>query len=77
MAALFRAMERLEPEDRMAVRMRFWDGLKIAEIAHGLGREPRWLYKRIDRVMHGLRSALEAEGVTADQVADVLGELNP
>ncbi|HEX8394622.1 MAG TPA: sigma-70 family RNA polymerase sigma factor [Longimicrobium sp.] len=77
MAALFRAMDRLDPEDRLAVRMRFWDGARIADIARGLGREPRWMYKRIDRVMQGLRSALEAEGVTGDQVADVLGELNP
>jgi RNA polymerase sigma factor (sigma-70 family) len=76
LAALFRAVDRLEPEDRLTLRMRFWDGAKIAEIARGLGREPRWLYKRIERVLSNLRGELEADGISREQVADVIGELN-
>lgn len=66
--ALKRALEHLPPEDRLIVRMRFWEGLSVANIARGLGVPQKPLYRRIERALGELRRSLESAGVAGDDV---------
>lgn len=72
--ALVRALDRLPPEDRLILRMRFWEGMSVADIARGLRLEQKPLYRRIDRSLTQLRGDLESAGITRDRVRSILGE---
>lgn len=68
------ALERLPPEDRLMLRMRFWEGMTVADIARGLGLPQKPLYRRMDRALADLRVYLEESGVSQDEVQAVLDE---
>jgi RNA polymerase sigma factor for flagellar operon FliA len=53
----------LAAEDRLLLRMVFLDGHSVARVARTLGLEQKPLYRRLERIHHGLRAALEREGV--------------
>lgn len=72
--ALARALARLPPEDRLILRMRFWEELSVADIARGLDLPQKPLYRRIDRALAELRRHLEASGVSRERVRALLGE---
>jgi RNA polymerase sigma factor (sigma-70 family) len=74
--ALSRALERLEPEDRLIVRMRFWEGLTVAAISRALQLEQKALYRRLERALAELREHLERSGVSRDHAQVVLNELS-
>jgi len=71
--ALSRALERLPPEDRVILRMRFWEDMSVADIARGLHLEQKPLYRRVDRSLTLLRKHLEAAGITRERVRSLLG----
>jgi RNA polymerase sigma factor (sigma-70 family) len=73
MGALRRAMQRLDPEDRMLVRMHFADGKTLASVARTLELEQKPLYRRIEKLRAGLQESLEGEGVHLSDVHDLLG----
>jgi len=63
-AALQNALARLEPSDRLVLRLRFEDGLSVPEITRLLRLEsPFRLYRRIDRLLLELRTMLQAVGI--------------
>jgi RNA polymerase sigma factor for flagellar operon FliA len=62
----------LDPSDRLILRMRFEDGISVADIARALGLEQKPLYRRIDRLLDRLRSALAGQGVSGPAVVDLL-----
>jgi RNA polymerase sigma factor (sigma-70 family) len=66
------ALRALPSQDRIILSMRFDDDLSIASIAQLLGLEQKPLYRRVVRLLLGLRSTLEAEGIGASDAADVL-----
>lgn len=74
-AALKAAIDRLDPEDRLIIRMRFWEGMSVADIARALGIPQKPLYRRVERLMLDLRRSLEAAGVLDEQARAVLAEL--
>jgi RNA polymerase sigma factor (sigma-70 family) len=63
----------LATSDQLLLRLRFEDARTIPEIAAVLRVESKPLYRRIERLLAELRGALEAEGVTAQDVQEVLG----
>lgn len=64
LAALQRVLEELEPEDRLLLRIRFEDGVSVPEMARTLGFDsPFSLYRRLDRILKGLRNRLRAIGI--------------
>jgi RNA polymerase sigma factor for flagellar operon FliA len=73
-AALETAVGRLEPEERLLVRLRFYDGLKVAEIARLQQVDQKSLYRRIERILGGLRATLRASGLDDGAVAGALRE---
>jgi RNA polymerase sigma factor for flagellar operon FliA len=67
------ALAPLASEDRMILRLRFFEGRPIAEIARLLGLDQKQLYVRLARLMRRLRTRLESVGVSG---ADVLAALH-
>jgi RNA polymerase sigma factor (sigma-70 family) len=68
MKALGQALEELEPEERLIVRMHFRDGLTLAAVARALGLEQKPLYRRVERLRIRLRTLLEDAGLREDDV---------
>jgi RNA polymerase sigma factor (sigma-70 family) len=62
----------LEREDQLILVLRFEDGRTVAEIATTLRLESKALYRRVDKLLGKLREALEAEGIDAAAVRDIL-----
>jgi RNA polymerase sigma factor for flagellar operon FliA len=73
-AVLAKAMDGLGDEDRRIVEMRFFGGATVAKIALVLGVEQKPLYRRLERILLHLRRVLEAEGISAEQVREILDE---
>ena len=62
--ALGRALDELHPEDRLLLRIRFEDAVSVPEMARVLGLDsPFGLYRRLDKILKGLRAKLEALGI--------------
>ena len=74
LAALDGALDRLEPEERIIVRMHFADGRKVADVERALGLEPKALYRPIERLRKVLLRYLEEAGVSAEDVREFLEE---
>lgn len=66
--AVRRAVARLDPEDQLIVRMRFFEGFTIADVARQLGVEQKPLYTRLRRILETLARSLAAEGIRAESV---------
>lgn len=62
-AALERVIASLPHEDHVVIRMRFYEGFSVADIARALGLEQRPLYDRIERDLRRLRAGLQADGI--------------
>ena len=73
--AVAQALDRLAPLDRLVLRMRFWSGLTVADIARGLGVPQKPLYRQIERALGQLRTELEGTGVSRERVRDLLDGL--
>lgn len=57
----------LTPQDRLILRLRFEENLKISEIASSLRLDQRPLYARMQKILQGFREALAADGITSDE----------
>jgi RNA polymerase sigma factor (sigma-70 family) len=70
-------LECLPVEDRAILRMRFWEGMSVADIARALGILQKPLYRRIERTLGDVRRSLETSGVSRETAQALLGELAP
>lgn len=62
--ALDAALAQLDVTDRLALRLRFEDGLSVPEIARLIGVDsPFKVYRQLDRVLAAVRKHLEAAGI--------------
>lgn len=68
------ALAELDPEDLVVVRLLFWEERTVAEIARQLNLDPKRLYRRVARVLGGLRRALEKRGVDLATVRSVVDD---
>lgn len=63
--ALMGVLQRLEPRDRLLLKLRFEDGLSIPQVAESLGYRTRFhVYRRLSVVLARLRAELEKKGIT-------------
>ncbi len=72
--ALASAMESLSAEDRVLLRLRYWEGLSVADVARGLATDQKPLYRRLERLLRELRASLLSAGITPEQIRDLLGD---
>ena len=70
--ALGGAMQTLGDQDRLILRLKFQEGLGIADIARALHLEQKPLYRRLDALLDRLRSALEAAGIDRLHAAEIV-----
>jgi len=70
--AVARAVESLPPQDRLILRLRFYEDFGVADIARTLQLEQKPLYRRLDNLLTGLRSALEEAGIDAEEACDAV-----
>jgi RNA polymerase sigma factor (sigma-70 family) len=75
--ALRAAVDELAPEDALILRMRYWEGLSVADISRALDLPQKPMYRRISAALARLRGKLEANGLSSDFVAGVLAEPLP
>jgi RNA polymerase sigma factor (sigma-70 family) len=69
--ALKAALADLGPQDRLIVAMQFRDGRTVAEIARMLRLDQKALYRRVQRLLKGLRFALEAHGIDGGEALEI------
>jgi RNA polymerase sigma factor (sigma-70 family) len=67
-------LRRLAPDERDLLKLHYVDDLSIAAISRMLGRPQRALYTLRNRCLKVLRRGLEAAGLCADQVRDLLAD---
>jgi RNA polymerase sigma factor (sigma-70 family) len=72
-SALKRALAGLDAEDEVIIRMHYYEGLSIADIARGLHIPQKPLYGRIKRLLGALSTSLAQEGIGPE----TLEALNP
>lgn len=70
--ALARTVDGLPAEDRVILRMRFWEGASVADVARALGLPQKPLYRRLERLLAALRDALGEAGVDRLAVGELL-----
>jgi RNA polymerase sigma factor (sigma-70 family) len=75
MGALGEALEQLEPEEQVIVKMHFADGYTVADVARALGLEQKPLYRRVERLRARLKAFLEGAGLRGDEVRGLLYEM--
>jgi len=62
-AALRRAVAQLDPEDGVIIRLHFFEGMSVADVARALRLEQKPLYPRLKRLLERLFAALTKEGI--------------
>jgi RNA polymerase sigma factor for flagellar operon FliA len=72
--AIASAVEQLDPQDQVLVRLRFWEGSSIADISRCMGVLQKPLYRRLERAVQTIKSHLARTGVSGDKARAVLQE---
>lgn len=76
-AALERAVAALPDADQVVLRLRYWSGIKVSQIAAMVGEEQKALYRRYERLWVLLRQRLEAEGLSGGDLDELQGLWEP
>src|SRR5258708_30042155 len=71
-AVLDSELTKLPAEDQMILRMRFWNARRAPEIAATLHIDQKKEYKRIDKLLTGLRRELERAGIRRTDANEIL-----
>jgi RNA polymerase sigma factor (sigma-70 family) len=64
----------MDAEDVVILRLRFWEGLTVADIARTLRLDQKSLYPHMQRLLTTMRAKLERLGVESARVAELLAE---
>jgi len=64
LSALAYLLDELSDLEIRVVRLRFWEGLSVADISRELGIEQKPLYRTLTRLLESLRRRLESHGIT-------------
>ncbi|HEU0076412.1 MAG TPA: sigma-70 family RNA polymerase sigma factor [Longimicrobiaceae bacterium] len=75
--ALLRVLDGLPAEDRLILRMQYWQGSSVADVARALHLPQKPLYRRLERILALLREQLEKEGIRPERLRHMLDELPP
>lgn len=71
-AAIDTAISAMATEDQVILKMRFWSARRVSDIASALGIDQKKLYKRIERLLSILRTRLQAAGVAAADIEELI-----
>lgn len=65
-------IQKMDPEDRLILQMRFWEGRRVPDIARILHLDQKKLYKRLERLFLLIRRELESAGLSQSDIAGLL-----
>lgn len=68
------ALNQLPVEDRIIIRLLYWDRFTVAEISRFLELEQKPLYRRIEAIVKRLKKRLLDGGITDEDADDTLGD---
>jgi RNA polymerase sigma factor for flagellar operon FliA len=68
-ATMTRWLATLASEDQLIIKLRFYEGLSVADVARALGLPQKPLYPRIARLLETLSVALKGEGLGPESFA--------
>jgi RNA polymerase sigma factor (sigma-70 family) len=71
-AAMDAAVLELPGEDRLLLQLRFWEAMRVSDIAKVMSVDQKKLYKRLDKLLLHIRRALENAGVDRLTAATLL-----
>ena len=66
-------LDRLPKDDQLILKLRFDSDMTVVEISRALHIEQPILYRRLYKLFHALRAELERAGVSAHDVATLIG----
>jgi RNA polymerase sigma factor (sigma-70 family) len=72
--ALAAALDSLDPDDRLLLKLRFVNDMQVSAIARLLSLEQRPLYRRLERAYAALRRELETRGLGRDVILELVGQ---
>lgn len=73
-AALRNVLASLDDEDRLILRLHYWDDASIADISRMLRVEQKPLYRKLETIQKRMRELLAREGITEERARDVLAD---
>ena len=65
-------LQNMDPEDRLILKMRFWNSRKVPDIAAMLQIDQRTVYLRLEKLFAQLRASLELAGVGRAEIEALL-----
>jgi RNA polymerase sigma factor (sigma-70 family) len=68
-------LQSLSAQDRLLLRLHFFEGLSMAAISKLLGRSQRELYSARDRCLKKIRRSLDEAGLGSNQIGGLIGHL--
>ena len=60
------ALGRFPAEDRVILRLHFYEGMTVAEVARGLCIEQKPLYARIRHLLQSIKQSMRSDGISAE-----------
>jgi RNA polymerase sigma factor (sigma-70 family) len=73
-AVLGHILQALAPQQRLILKMRFDDGVPVADIARALHLDQKRLYRTIERLLADLCKRLKAEGISRDDIDELFAD---
>src|SRR5262249_42937996 len=70
------ALERLPSDDRVILKLRYLEGMRVADCDRALSMEQKLLYRSSDRALAALRQQIEASGISRAQAMAFIGALD-
>jgi DNA-directed RNA polymerase specialized sigma24 family protein len=74
-AIIGRCLQALTDDDRRILRLRFFAGLRTAEIARMLHLDQKLLYRRMERHLRDIRRSLYEAGICGDDLHDIVDRI--
>ena len=71
--ALKSALDRLDPEDRIIIKLIFEEGFTVAQVAGAMHLPQKSLYRRRDELLMRLKAHLEQSGIAPEDVEAAVG----
>jgi RNA polymerase sigma factor (sigma-70 family) len=73
-AVLERVLQAVGPQERLILKMRFNDGVPVADIARALHLDQKRLYRTIEQLLADLRKRLKAESISRDEIDELFAD---